>query len=135
MKEKSQKILTAYYQAFNSGSWDYFFSLLAEDIAHDINQGGREVGKVAFREFIARMNRCYREQITDIVVLVSEDGARAAVEFTVIGTYLQTDDGLPQARGQEYCLPAGAFFEISNGLVSRVSNYYNLQDWLRQVGA
>ena len=135
MKEGSQKLLATYYQAFNSGSWEAFFALLSEDVVHDINQGSREVGKVAFRKFIARMNRCYKEQITDIVVLASEDGARAAVEFTVLGTYLNTDEGLPAARGQEYCLPAGAFFEISGGQVSRVSNYYNLQDWLKQVGA
>ncbi|MBZ0222866.1 MAG: isopropylmalate/homocitrate/citramalate synthase, partial [Dokdonella sp.] len=31
--------------------------------------------------------------------------------------------------------PGGAFFEIHDGRITRVSNYYNLQDWLRQVGA
>jgi len=29
----------------------------------------------------------------------------------------------------------GAFFEIENNVVKRITNYYNLQDWLRQVGA
>jgi hypothetical protein len=30
-------------------------------------------------------------------------------------------------------LPGGAFFEIENGFITRVTNYYNLQDWIAQV--
>jgi len=51
----------------------------------------------------------------------------------VLGEYLSTDDGLPEARGQKYNLPAGAFFTIREGQVARVTNYYNLQDWIAQV--
>ena len=32
-------------------------------------------------------------------------------------------------------LPAGAFFEIHGNRIARVSNYYNLNDWIAQVGA
>jgi hypothetical protein len=31
-------------------------------------------------------------------------------------------------------LPAGSFFEISDGRISRVTTYYNLRNWIRQVG-
>lgn len=55
------------------------------------------------------MNRCYREELTDMVVMVNEDGTRGAAEFIVNGTYLSTDEGLPEANGQTYRLPAGAF--------------------------
>ena len=51
----------------------------------------------------------------------------------MLGTYLAADEGLPPAQGQTYRLPAGAFFELRDGKVARVTNYYNLQDWLRQV--
>jgi steroid delta-isomerase-like uncharacterized protein len=81
------------------------------------------------------MDRSYAEQIKDITVMTNADGTRAAVEFTVHGTYKNTDEGLPPATGQRYLLPAGAFFEIRDGKVARISNYYNLQDWLKQVGA
>lgn len=128
-------LIRSYYAAFNTGQWDSFFAMLSEDVAHDINQGGRETGKAAFRAFIDRMNASYREQIVDIVICVSEDGRRAAAEYVVLGTYLKTDEGLPPAKGQTYRLPGGAFFEIRDGQVARVSNYYNLQDWLHQVGA
>jgi steroid delta-isomerase-like uncharacterized protein len=127
-------LVERYYAAFNAGDMETFFSLLSEDVLHDINQGGRETGKAAFRAFMARMNRNYREQLADITVMSSACGQRAAAEFTVLGEYLVTDEGLPPARGQTYRLAAGAFFEVRDGKVARISNYYNLQDWLQQVG-
>ena len=51
----------------------------------------------------------------------------------VNGTYLETDEGLPAANGQGYRLPAGSFFSLIDGKISRVVTYYNLADWIRQV--
>ncbi len=127
--------IRAYYNAFNRGDMTAFLDLLTDDVAHDINQGGRQVGKQAFREFMDHMNRCYRERLTDIVVMESADGTRGSAEFVVNGEYLATDAGLPEARGQKYVLPAGAFFEVRNGKVARISNHYNLNDWIAQVNA
>jgi steroid delta-isomerase-like uncharacterized protein len=79
------------------------------------------------------MNRCYRERVIDPIFLTSSDGARAAAEFMLEGQYLHTDAGLPPASGQRYRLRVGAFFEIRDGLIARVSNHYNLADWLAQV--
>jgi steroid delta-isomerase-like uncharacterized protein len=79
------------------------------------------------------MNRFYEEQIVELSVMTNETGTRAASEFIVLGKYLKTDEGLPPAKGQTYRLPAGAFFEVKNGKVARISNFYNLQDWLKQV--
>lgn len=135
MHASTAALIRRYYAAFNIGDMTTFLGLLTEDVAHDINQSGREVGRQAFAAFMQRMNTSYREQIVDITVFASEDGSRAAAEFTVLGEYLKTDEGLPAANGQQYTLPAGAFFDIRDGQVARVSNYYNLQDWLRQVGA
>ena len=134
MREESVALVQRYYAAFNAGDMVGFLSLLADDVAHDINQGKRESGKAAFANFMQHMNRCYREQLVDMVVMAIEDGTRAAAEFTVLGTYLNTDEGLPPASGQTYRLPAGAFFDLRDGRVARVSNYYNLPDWIAQVG-
>ncbi|MFD0892526.1 nuclear transport factor 2 family protein [Luteolibacter ambystomatis] len=128
-------LLSRYYAAFNSGDRETFFSLLADDVVHDLNQGGSETGVEVFRAFMTRMDRCYRERLEDLVIFANEDGSRAAAEFTVHGTYLATDEGLPEAAGQTYVLPAGAFFTLREGKVARVTMYYNLQEWLRQVGA
>jgi steroid delta-isomerase-like uncharacterized protein len=129
----TEALIRDYYSAFNAGDVEGFLALLAEDVIHDINQGGREKGKKAFAAFLARMNRSYEEQIVEIEVLVNESGTRAAAEFIVLGKYLKSDEGLPPATGQTYRLPAGAFFEVKDGKVARISNYYNLEDWLKQV--
>ncbi|KJH84912.1 nuclear transport factor 2 family protein [Pseudomonas sp. KSR10] len=133
MHQATAHLLQRYYDAFNAGDMDTFLSLLTDDVIHDINQSGREVGKAAFAKFMERMNRNYRETIVDLSITTNEAGDRAAVEFTVIGEYLATDEGLPEAKGQTYRLPAGAFFVIRDGQVARVTNYYNLEDWIAQV--
>ena len=133
MSKASLQLIQDYYAAFNRQDMETFLALLTDDVVHDINQGAREVGKEAFAAFMARMNHHYREQLTDIVVMTSADGSRAAAEFVVNGEYLNTDEGLPEANGQTYVLPAGAFFDIRDGKVARVTNYYNLSDWIEQV--
>ena len=130
----TEQLIEAYYDAFNAKDVESFLSLLTDDVVHDVNQGGREVGKQKFRAFLERMNRSYEEKIIDLFVMTNADGSRAAAEFTVLGVYLESDDGLPPAEGQRYSLPAGAFFEIRGGKVARISNTYNLNDWIRQVG-
>ncbi|WP_374090306.1 ketosteroid isomerase-related protein [Methylomicrobium lacus] len=134
MNQESIKLIQNYYAAFNAGDMDTFLSLLTDDVIHDINQGKREIGKDAFKQFMACMNHNYKEQLVDMVIMASEDGKRAAAEFVVLGEYLQTDEGLPAANGQKYRLPAGAFFDIRDNKVARITNYYNLNDWIAQVG-
>lgn len=131
----AQDLIRRYYAAFNSGDRDAFLALLADDVRHDINQGGQETGKEAFRIFLQRMDRCYAEQVEELVVFADESGTRGAAEFFIRGQYLSTDDGLPEAVGQKYWLRVGAFFDLADGKVARISNYYNLNDWLMQVGA
>ena len=128
------ELVTRYYAAFNRADWSAMCALLADDVAHDLNQGERQVGATAFRAFLDRMARSYREQLRDICVLGDGRG-RVGAEYVVDGEYLATDEGLPPARGQRYSLPGAAFFEVRDGRIARVTNYYNLADWLRQVGA
>ena len=128
-------MLDTYYQAFNNGDRETMFSLLSPDVIHDLNQGGRETGIDAFRAFMDRMDRCYEETLEDIVILTNEDGTRASAEFNVRGRYLSTDEGLPEATGQTYLIPAGAFFNLHDGKITRITMYYNLQQWLEQIGA
>ena len=135
MNQKSHALIEAYYAAFNAGDMDTFLHLLTDDVIHDINQGHREIGKAAFAAFMDRMNQNYGEQLAEMVIMTSDDGTRAAAEFVVLGTYKVTDEGLPEARGQSYRLPAGAFFDLRDGKVARITNYDTLEDWMAQVSA
>lgn len=127
-------LVRRYLDAFNAGEVAAMLDCLSEDVRHDVNQGATRTGKAAFAEFCAHMSRCYAERLDDIVIMVSGDGRRAAAEFIVNGSYLATDEGLPEARGQSYRLPAGTFFAVEDGRIARVTTCYNLNDWMAQVG-
>ncbi len=89
--------------------------------------------KTSFAPSTPAWHHNYKEELKDIVVLVSKDATRAAAEFNVHGIYKNTEEGLPDAIGQKYVLPAGTFFAIRNGKIARVTTYYNLTDWIAQV--
>ncbi|MBO9456169.1 nuclear transport factor 2 family protein [Paracoccus sp. R12_1] len=129
----TKTLIAAYFEAFNAGQTDRMLDLLHDEVEHHVNEGQIRRGKDLFAQFNAHMARCYKENLTDIVVFASEDGDRAAAEFVVNGSYLETDEGLPEANGQTYRLPAGSFFTIRDGKIARVTTYYNLADWVRQV--
>ncbi|MEL7116495.1 MAG: ketosteroid isomerase-related protein [Pseudomonadota bacterium] len=120
-----------YFDAFNAGDLEAMLAEITEDVEHYVNEGEVRVGKDVFRDFCTHMNRCYREELTDMVLFQSGD--RAAAEYIVEGTYLATDAGLPEARGQTYRLPAASFFALRGGRLARVTTYYNLSEWIRQI--
>ncbi|MFQ6539297.1 ketosteroid isomerase-related protein [Aphanothece stagnina] len=123
-----------YFAAFNAHDADALLATLHPNVIHDINEGGQEVGIDAVRAFKAHMDRCYREHISDLVLLTHPDHpTRVAAEFTCSGEYLATDGGLPPATGQTYSIPAAAFFEVKDGHITRVTSYYNLKGWVQAV--
>ncbi|WP_151720518.1 ketosteroid isomerase-related protein [Gemmobacter serpentinus] len=127
--------LETYYKAFNAGDASGMLACLTDDVEHRVNEGGIRRGKELFTEFCSHMGVSYRETLKDMVIFVNEDATRGAAEFVVHGEYLQTDPGLPEAKGQKYVLPAGAFFDLKDGKIARVTTFYNLQDWIAQVSA
>lgn len=131
----SRDLIQRYFDAFNAGEAEGMLALLTDDVEHHVNQGNIRHGKAAFAEFLAEMDRAYSEQAEDLVILTDEGDTRAAAEFTIHGTYKATQEGLPLAAGQTYVLAVGSFFTLRDGKIARVTTYYNMADWLRQVGA
>lgn len=129
----ARRTIRAYYDAFNAKDISAMLACLHDTFEHHVNEGATRLGKDAFAAFCKHMNATYAETLTDVVVFADDEGMRGAAEFTVNGTYLQTDPGLPEACGQTYVLPAGGFFALRDGKITRVTTYYNLQDWIRQV--
>ena len=127
------EIIQRYFDAFNAKDTDAMLACLSEDVAHHVNEGEVRRGREKFEAFCAHMTRCYDETLTEMVIFVNADGTRAAAEYVVNGTYLATDGALPEARGQSYRLPAGSFFDIAGGKITRVTTYYSLSGWIAQV--
>jgi len=132
-RSAAEALVGAYYAAFNAGDRAAMCALLAPDVAHDVNQGERRTGLAAFKAFMAQMDAAYEERLEEVVIMADATGRRAAAEFVVVGKYLRSEPGMPEARGQPYRLPAGAFMAIEGGRITRVTTYYNLQDWIGQV--
>lgn len=130
---RAADLIARYYAAFNARDWQGMLNRLTDDVRHDVNEGGQREGKKKFAEFLKHMDKCYDEQLRDLVVMADCDNLRSSAEFIVHGKYKATDEGMPEAKGQTYVLPAGAFFEIRDGLIARVTTYYNLQNWLKQI--
>lgn len=128
-------LIERYYAAFNAGLPEGMLALVSDDVEHRVNEGATRIGKAKFAEFCGHMGVSYRETLKDITLFATPDGARAAAEFTVHGDYLTTDPGLPEAKGQRYILPAGAFFTLEDGQITRITTFYNLSDWVAQVSA
>ncbi|MCS5707928.1 nuclear transport factor 2 family protein [Candidatus Berkiella cookevillensis] len=133
MRMQAISLVNKYYDYFNKRDLTAFLELLDENIVHDINQSETEVGVNAFSDFIDRMNKSYEETVKELIVMATEDGTRAAAEFFIDGIYKATDRGLPLAVNQSYLLRCGAFFEIKSNKIIRVTNYYNMQNWLKQI--
>lgn len=128
-------IVRQYYHHFNAQNWEGMLSLLSENIRHEVNQGDPRIGLSLYREFLQHMDECYEEQLTDMAFFTESSGNRIATEFTVNGIYKKTDGDLVPAKGQRYVLPAGAFLEVANGKITRVTTYYNLPLWIQLVSA
>lgn len=130
---KAKELVTAYYSALNRRDAEALLSLLSDHVIHDINQGLRETGKNAFRDYLGKIDNHFNDTVTDLVVMVSDDGLRASAEFSREGTYKRTRSGLPPASGQTYRIRVGEFFEIANGKLTRITSYFNVPEWIAQV--
>lgn len=127
------QVVKRYFDAFNANDVPGILACLSEDVAHHVNEGEVRMGKAAFADFCAHMDRCYDERLVNMVIFDAPEHGRAAAEYVVEGRYIGTDDGLPEAQGQKYTLPAGSFFDVAAGRITRVTTRYNLSDWIRQV--
>lgn len=127
------EIVKAYYAAFNARNWNNMLDLVDENIVHEPNQGTPRIGKTLFKSFMQHMDDSYEETLKDMVFFVGEADGRIAAEFVVHGIYKKGEAGLPEAHGQSYILPAAAFLEVKNEKITRVTTYYNLEQWIALV--
>jgi steroid delta-isomerase-like uncharacterized protein len=124
---ETRALVQRYVDAFNDRSIEGMLACVSEDVAFDAASGDRSIGRPEMETALLHRIRRYREAMADAVILVSEDGHRVAVEYTLRGAYTEADAGLPPASGQAYSVMGGSFFEVDDSLISRVSMYYNVK--------
>jgi steroid delta-isomerase-like uncharacterized protein len=67
-------------------------------------------------------------RLTDVLV----DGARAAAEWTLAGTYTG-DTPSELVKGKRFSIRGASFVITENGKIKRFTDYYTLVDFYRQV--
>ena len=65
-----------YFAAFNNHDLDGMLGLLDDEVVHDINQGGREIGREKFSWFLAKMRQHYDEQVDDLAIMTTPERGR-----------------------------------------------------------
>ena len=99
-RETTLSLIRRYYDAFNAGDPEGMLACLTDDVEHRVNEGGHRIGKAKFRDFCSHMGVSYREQLHDLTIFATDDGARGAAEFVVHGEYLKTDPACPKRRAR-----------------------------------
>lgn len=133
MSTASEKIIESYFESFNGGYLPRMLELLDEGVVHDTHLLKGEKGKKAFEAFLSRQAECYQERVHDIIIMSEASGKYAAAQYNITGTYRKTEAGQLPARGQVYTVRGGTFFEFTEDKISRITSYYNIQEWNDQI--
>lgn len=102
------------FAAANAREFDALLGCLDDDVVVETRAGHRQFGKEAFRRHFAENVITADEQHGDIAISASEDGTRAAAEFTRRGTRAG-------ASGESYSVADGMFFAVETGSIVRVT--------------
>lgn len=129
----SIELIKKYYNHFNNQEFDQMIACLDKNVIHELNEGDAQQGIDKFKSFMKVMDEHYSEQVKELCVFQSENKNRYAAEFFIDGKYTKTQNGLPDANGQKYYIRVGAFFEVKDQKITRVTNHYNLKNWIEVV--
>lgn len=131
---QSIHLIKTYFEALNKKDMDKFFSIMSSDVVHDLNQDGVEKGIDKFKIFMKSLNDSFDDQLSHIIILVSDDGKYAAARWIDYGTYFKDEPGFDiKAMNQKYIITGGHFFEIKDNKITHVTTYYNSSDFIKQI--
>lgn len=130
---KSHELIQTYYREFNKRDVTGLLKTLHPAVIHTSFAGNTEIGLEAFQKYILGVFDCVKETVSNVIILNSDDGKYAAAQVVCDGVYIKTAYNYPLARNQKYSVACHSFFEIKDGLIYKLSNYFNEKDWLAQI--
>ncbi len=129
---KTYELIENFYSYFNSSRFIELFSLMDDRIVQEINYV-QTIGKNNVIENITSNKKYYNEKISNLIIMISENGCNASAQFTVNGEYLKTDDTAISASGQKYQLSVLNYFEIENNKIIKGCCFFDDDEWKCQV--
>ena len=130
---KTEELIQTYYREFNKRNVVGLLKILHPHVIHTTFAGNIEIGLDAFQKYILGVFDCVKETVSNVIILVSDDGRYASAQVICDGEYVKTAYNYPEARNQKYSVECHSFFEIKDGLIYKLSNYFNEKDWLAQI--
>lgn len=131
-----------YFEAWNAHDPDAIVALVHEEVEwHDPAMSEPARGRPAVRAFAGLTFRAFPDLRFSMSGdegasrFTSADGSRFAVGWTARGSFLGPIDPpgfAPTGRG--FVVDGIDVVEISDGLLYRDRSYYDLTDWMRQIG-
>jgi len=128
-----------FFAAMNAQDLDTVESMISPtaDVRTPI---GSFIGNKAYRQWIAMHFKAFPDFTHEIrgLTLVSEQDQTLAFELHATGTHagpLQLDSGPLAPTGRRLDVPASDFWRLENGLIVEYRLYFNLFDFLEQLGA
>lgn len=120
---ETQSLVERFLTALNAADWDAASAMFSQDAAIDMPGEERMIGAEQLRWHLAQTIRQYRFHISDLEIMVSESGVRAAAEFTLTRDYVDKADLPDQIRGASVTLLGAIFFEVDDGEITRMTRY------------
>jgi steroid delta-isomerase-like uncharacterized protein len=126
-------LLHAWTDAFNEHDPDKAVTFVSEDCTFsNVGTGERHIGREAMRESIANLLTMYSEVHFEVVGdVIDED--RWTKEWVLTGVHTGDMPGLP-ATGKPFRLVGAGVSTIRDGLIVDLTEYWNMADFLTQVG-
>lgn len=125
-----RELVNRYYVAYNAQEWQTCLSLLSPHVVHE-HPKGRDVGRKSFEQFVTCTAE--RQRFVDISIYASQSGRQAVVEYTVVGTHLNTTKGMSDDGAQAYRLQGRSIFQIERKIIVFISVYFDLKECAKQL--
>jgi steroid delta-isomerase-like uncharacterized protein len=128
-----RRVLVAFVEAWNRHDLAAIDTLAASDAVHeDMALEFRGTGPAEFKAFMQQtygMIPDFDWRLTEVLV----DGARAAAEWNLAGTY-SGDTPAGPVKGKRFSIRGASIVTTEGGKIKRFTDYYTLTDFYRQVG-
>jgi steroid delta-isomerase-like uncharacterized protein len=131
---ESTKMLENYFTSWNSQDVEGILSFFTDDCLYEDVALKRIVrGKSALRALLESVFvdiAGFRMEIKSVF----SAGSWGASEWTMSGRFVHSSDPVLTATGKSFLVRGATFFELSNGKISRNTDYLDLTEFLKQVG-
>jgi steroid delta-isomerase-like uncharacterized protein len=131
---KMTKILEQYFIAWNSHDVERLLSFFTDDCLYEDVSLKRIVrGKAELRALLESVFADIADFKMETKSVFSA-GNWGAGEWTMNGIFVHSSDPLLTATGKSFLIRGATIFELSDGKISRNTDYLDLTLFLRQVG-